>query len=240
MILPWHGCAVVVGFFALGVGSSVSASVASYDGSVYPESAGWERLGTQDAERWLEDGWFYQYPRLGEWEPGPLGEADFYQRSLAMLAGAETFFLEWRMETTAPGVLLDTWQTPVVLVAGGSSGTKYHFTVTADRVRVIRDNFLPIITVDVEPDVAHIFRLELVAQESYAWYIDGHLVDSGAPEGPYPTSSSVLVWGAQHVAYESTTRWDYISYGQIPEPMTVLLLLPGAVCLTCWRRQAGG
>ena len=192
------------------------ADVTTYEANVVPEDMGWERVGTFDAERWTEDGWFCQHPRLGEWWPGPLGEADFYQRTLADFAPFNTFFVEWRAETDAPSSILESSGTPVVVSAGGSSYAVYHTTMTDARVQLFRDTFIPLVFVDIEPDVPHTYRLELRGIPSYAWYIDGEIVDSGIPIGPYPTESSVVVWGAQHHTVESTTCWHYLRYGTIP------------------------
>jgi hypothetical protein len=71
---------------------------------------------------------------------------------------------------------------------------------------------------DVGPGIAHTYRLELVGVVSYAWYIDGMLVDDGIPEGAYPTDNShVISFRGKSWYLESTTRWDYIRYGVIPE-----------------------
>ncbi len=70
--------------------------------------------------------------------------------------------------------------------------------------------------VDIEPDVFHTQRLELYGASLYIWYIDGQIVDSGIPEGPYPFFFPVLVWGANPWFFENTTEWDYVRYGTIP------------------------
>jgi hypothetical protein len=221
-------------------GGVVNAEVITYDGSVYPETVGWERVGSEDADRWIDDGWFCHFLELGVWEPGPLGEADFYKRSLGSFAGVGTFFMEWQVETDAPSSILDSSGVPVVVSAGGRSAAFYHTTITDSRVQLFRDTDIPLVFVDIEPGVPHSYRLELHGAESYAWYIDGELVDYGVPEGPYPTESSVLNWGAQHHTFDTNCRWDYVNYGVIPEPATVLLFLPGAASLAWWRRPGGG
>ncbi len=206
-----------------------SASIVSYEGNVYPEDAGWERVGSGGAIRSLQDGFFVQ---VGE----VTGLLDAYQRSLADFAAAENFFIEWRVQTDAPSSILDVSGTPVALSASGTDSASYHFTITDERFRVIRSNFLPIIFVDIEQDIPHTYRLELFGDESYGWYIDDHMIDSGVPAGPYPTASSNIIWGVRHYEPGYTTRWDYIRYGIIPEPATGLLLLTGAVALFARRR----
>ena len=82
---------------------------------------------------------------------------------------------------------------------------------------MIRDNRLPFVFVDIEAHVPHTYRLELNGPDVYMWFIDGELIDSGAPEGPYPTFDSTLIWGARHDIYENNARWDFVRYGTIPD-----------------------
>ena len=117
---------------------------------------------------------------------------------------------------------------PAALVLGGLSGVLNHFTIADDRVRFLRDASVPIVWVDIEAGVPHTYRLELYGDQRYVWTIDDAVVDTGIPEGPFPTNDSVIAWAAESWFVESTTRWDYIRYGVIPEPATGLLLLSTA------------
>lgn len=197
--------------------AAASAALVTYEARVLPEAAGWDRVTFLDCERSLDRGWFVQACDLGK-SPGPNGEADYYQRSLADFGGGDgTFFIEWRVETDAPRALFDDSSVATALSAFGRSGTNYHFTITDTRVRLIRDNLLPIIFADIARDTPHTYRLELFGAELYVWYIDSQVVDSGIPEGPYPTNDSEMIWGTRHDIYENTARWDYIRFGRIPE-----------------------
>jgi hypothetical protein len=124
----------------------------------------------------------------------------------------------------------------VVLSAFGNGNANYHFTITEDLVRVIRDNQLPIVYVDIAPGVPHTYRLELHWDELYAWFVDDQLIDSGTPFGLYPRPDSRIIWGARYYLNEHTTRWDYVRYGTIPEPGTGVLFLV-ALGLTAARRS---
>jgi len=73
-----------------------------------------------------------------------------------------------------------------------------------------------IMFVDIEPWVMHTYRVELQSEQLYSFYIDGELIDSGVPIGPYPVSGSILKWGARHYQYEQFVHWDYLRYGVIP------------------------
>ena len=75
---------------------------------------------------------------------------------------------------------------------------------------------LPIIFVPIEPGAPHTYRLELYGADTYAWFIDGQVVDSGVPEGAFPSSNPSMTWRTKAAWTGSTSRWDYIRYGTIP------------------------
>ncbi len=217
-------------FFLLGCATSFGGIIV-YEGNALPESDGWERLGTFDAERSLEDGWFYH----GVSTPGQL---DAYQRSLGEFGGAAEFFVEWRVETDADPSLLDSNFTPVVLALGGTSFAHYHVTLTDGRAVLNRSNFVPSVYVSVEVGEPHVYRIELFGDQFFRWLIDGTVVDSGVPVAAYPTAGSEIAWGVRDFDPGHTARWDYIRYGAIPEPATGVLLLAGAFLLRRGTRRS--
>ena len=86
--------------------------------------------------------------------------------SLEDFDGTPTFFVEWRIQTDGHRSEI-VGVAPAALVAGSLGITNYHFTISRDQVRLIRDNLLPIVFVDVIPDVPHMYRLELYGNELY-------------------------------------------------------------------------
>jgi hypothetical protein len=220
----------------LALSGVANAGLVAYEGDDFPESSGWTRLGTFDAERALDAGIFTQHVELGVWAPGPIGETDVYRRSLEAFVGVDAFFIEWRVETDAPGSILDLSGTPVAASAFGNSAN-YHITITNNRVLLNRSNLLPLVYANITPGMAHTYRLELIGDVSYSLIIDGHIIDSGTPEGRFTNPESFLLWGAQRHSFDTTTQWDYIRYGVIPEPATALLLLIGSVLALRRRRK---
>ena len=224
------GMRPVVLSFALVV--AVRANPDSYEGDVFPEDVGWERVFFTEIDRSLDNGWFVDFAN----------ETDAYRRPLADFAGAPAFFIEWRVETDAPNSILDSGGTPVVFSAGGP-GAFYHTTITDARVQLFRDTSFPLVFVDIDPGVAHTYRLELYGDQTYAWYIDGELVDFGVPQATYPRDDSVLIWGVTRQDFDSTTRWDYVRFGTIGPgsiptvsqwgltAMTLILLTAGTIVL---------
>jgi hypothetical protein len=214
-------CALVL----LALGTAALAEIVTYEGGVFPEDAPapWERIGTFDADRWIEDGWFHHFCDLGVW-PGPrMGEDDWYQRWVTEFAGTDIFFVAWRVQSTAPSEILDFFGTPTVLSAFGNSSAYYHFRFTDERVLVMRGTMLPLVYLDIEPGVAHTYYLEVSTvmpgqRYVYAWYCDAVLIDEGVADGPFPTTDSEIIWGARHDTFDNHARWDYIRYGTIPQP----------------------
>jgi hypothetical protein len=186
--------------------------VETYEARLFPEHAGWERVGSGRADRKVKDGFFLQAIEIE-------GALDGYGKSVSDLAGTAAFFIEWRAETDASSSILNVSGVPVALVAGGSTGGFYHTTMTDSRVQLFRDTSTPLVFVDVASDVPHTYRLELVGDQSYSWYVDGRLEDSGSPHGTYPAEDSRITWSSRHYPAErpvQTTAWDYVRLGIIP------------------------
>jgi len=204
--------------FASLLGLTGNRAVVVYECDVLPESAGWEReiAGTPGAEREIADGWFVQTVDLPNGWTGPDGDFDGYRVTLSAFAAADTFFVEWRAITDNPGWLLDKDATPVAVSAAGNTPS-YHTTSTADAIQLRHTVTVPDIVVPVVPDVPHTVRLEFPTSNSYTWYLDGQEVVSGTSTAPYPDTSSFLIWGVRRSYVDSTTRWDYIRFGVIPQ-----------------------
>jgi hypothetical protein len=200
----------------LALGTVAIAEVVTYEATSFPEDQGWERRDVLfPADRWIEDGWFFQHAEIVDPGPPQEVEQDLYDRSLAPFAGAATFFVQWRIETDGPREGIPA-VAPAALSAYGYSGILYHFTIAEDQARFI-DSDLSVLLIEIEPGVPHTYYLELHGTDSYVWYIDGTRIDAAEPEGPYPTSDSVIVFGARAAVEASTTRWDYIRFGVIPQ-----------------------
>ena len=125
------------------------------------------------------------------------------------------FFVEWRVESTADAAELP-WGGGAILSCWSNGGVNYKCQVTRDEVEIWRDNLLPILFLAIDPGVAHVYRLELVGSESYTWFIDGEIVDSGIPEGAYPSFNPNMNFRTKAAWSGSMSRWDYIRYGTIP------------------------
>ena len=191
--------------------------VYSYECDSLPTDAGWTLLQAWcEPDEWIQDGRLHQ--RL-EFCPGfdpPEGQQFDYTKSLTEFIGAEEFFVEWRIETNGIRSELP-FTAPAVLVSHNGGGVSYHFTISADQVRFIRDYpAFPILWPEIEGGIAHTYRLEQYGENLYVVYIDGAVIDFGTPEGPHPAYQPGVNIGTRAQFVESTTIWDYIRWGDIP------------------------
>ncbi len=193
----------------------VLGQTVSYEAtSVFPEDDGWTLLPTSfPAEQWLEDGWLVQESELVQQGQELEGEKRSYRRDLDDMAGASPWFLQWRVVADSPPFYLNV--SPVAVAAGGNSGVLYHFVIGDSEMRFLRDVAIPPVFADIEAGMPHTYRLELVPN-SYAFYIDGTLIDAGIPEGAYPTSDSFVVFSGKTSDEITLMRWDYVRYAILP------------------------
>ena len=226
-----HGARVLVTVLALA--APLLGELISYDGTVFPEDAGlgWVHLEfINQADRWLEDGWLVQAPILLPCPPSCTTQ-DFYRRELEDHADIDRWYLTWTMETNGP--LSIGAVAPSGIVAGGTAGVLYHFTIGDNQVAFLRDAQIPLVVVDFEPG-PHVFHLELrndVQPPTYTFRIDGQIADFGVAEAEYPTADSRVTFGASAAIVDSISRWDLIEFGPIePEPIPAVSTW-GAVAL---------
>jgi hypothetical protein len=211
--------------------------VVSYDGTSLPDHDGWYRNDDLFlAESWVENGWLIQYADVVDFGGLPVNQDDIYGRSIAEFAGADEFFIEWRMVTDGPREGI-AHVSPAALALAGRMGITYHCTIAEDQAALRRDTLYPIVFADIEPGVPHTFRFEVFGDRFYSFLIDGEVIDSGTPEGFYPTSDSFVVFGARAADEPITAAWDYIKFGHMPEPASGACLLLGAAILLRRRRR---
>jgi hypothetical protein len=201
---------------ALAISNCAIAEILHYDGTVFPEDAGWNIEFTGQCDRWIEDGLLNQYCELGR-NPGPTGEIDSYTKSLSNFAGTERFFVEFDCESSISDEVLEQSATPTAFACFGTSGVGYRVTITSTRARFFLDSGIPFEFVDISPG-PHKYRLELTPG-AFSWAIDDKEVYSGVSEGPYPSQDSFVVFLGRHHHLDNHIRWDYITFGDLDSPI---------------------
>jgi hypothetical protein len=212
----FRSCAVSVALLI--VVATVRGEVFSSEFFSDPISEGWERIQEYcNPETWVEDGWYFQQFDLdGCPPPPPDGDQEAYSRWITDYNGEPEFFLEFRVLTDGdrseiPG------GAPAGTAMGNFFGISYNITVARDRVKFLRDVQLPIYFFDIEPEVAHTYRIELYP-DSYVFYIDTRLADEGVPEGPFPSNDARLVWVGRSWYLPCNNQWDFFRYGVTQQP----------------------
>jgi hypothetical protein len=196
---------------ALSLTAPALAFVYSYEGLGFPNPLAWQRTVYGTPERRLENGWLILTVKEGD--------KDTYRYDLGGIGSlVGRFFVEWRAMTDYPEWLIYEWQTPAAAAAGGQGGVLYHVVMTESAAVLLRDIFIPRVIVPISVGEPHTYRIEVYADQ-YVWYIDGVVAGSGVPEGPYPDPNAFVAWGVQsYQGMTNTTTFDYIRFGEIPEP----------------------
>jgi len=185
----------------------------TYEGSDFPENEGWTRSTyAGGAERWLEDGALV----IDSISVGDLQATDTYrQLDVRRPEPGELFVAEWRMRVDE---FVDFYDAGVVMARPEPLGD-LHFAHAVDHL-VVYDDWDPI---PVAPDEWHIYRFESQDMDAYTLFVDGAPVY----EGHFQTPSLIdplFAFGNMARGAASLSRWDYVHFGIIPEPRSVLLL----------------
>jgi len=206
---------LAVAWLLVGAPTSAHAQVFASEFFADPVSEGWDLIQQYcEPTIWNADGWYYQQLSLVACPPGPQGGHDSYRRSLEAYNGTPQFFVEFRLRAEGDRSQIP-FGGPALLATGNFFGVSYHVTIARDLVKFLRDVDLPIWFIEIEPNVPHIYRIELHAKR-YAFYIDAYLIDEGIPEGPFPAHDSVITWQGNSWQLPCHNAWDYIRYGRSP------------------------
>jgi len=189
----------------------------TYEGNDFPENEGWTREinAAGGANRWIEDGALVIDSRhnaaiidscvihgISDPEPG------------------ERFIAEWR-------VLIEEtlfWYDAGVTIARTATVGHAIFHLGVDDVLVRREwEHIPI-----EPGEWHVYRIETADMVEYTLSIDGQDVFFGLFEDQ-SLLQSYFAWGDRANGAASLTRWDYVRFGVVPEPHSLVCCVTGAL-----------
>ena len=197
----------------------------AYEGNDFPENEGWpRRTSWGGAQRSLEDGWLvldgradpriYDYYELavpGGIDPGP----------------GELFVAQWRVYVDH---VLGQYD------AGLSVVSDAHWTVafalSQDTVYSMCETG---VSATFEPGRPHTFELRSADMRSYVLSIDGNPAIHGRFwEG---LTTSAVAWGDSVYHAASLSRWDYVRFGVVPEPGSIVLGMLSALLLSTSTRR---
>jgi len=193
----------------------------AYEGNDFPENEGWLRVSYGQPERWIEDGclvidsrgsvsWveFYQLDMGGNLDPGP----------------GELFVMEWRLR------IEDTngADAGIAVFSDDKWGAAFH--LDADTISSV---FEPDTSAPFLPDVFHEYELRSSDMRSYELYIDDDLAIEGSFW--FQLVESRVAWGDDVQGAASLSRWDYVRFGVVPEPRSLVLV----AALLTWLLRRG-
>jgi len=188
------------------------AQMVSYEGDSFPEEQGWERRPRPRlCERWLEEGWLYFECESLDKNPCG-GEDDFYRWDIADWANAPRFVLEGRIATNGPNSELIA-VAPASLVASGTSGIRFHTTVSRDEAIFFWDPDVYAVIVSLDPKVSHEFRVDVYGGFWFEWSVDGVVHEWGSVGRQYPTADSFIIWGVRAACFDNLSAFDFVRFG---------------------------
>ena len=191
----------------------------AYEGDVYPEEAGWERLASGGGvERSIDSGVLTLY------DPSPPteGKSDAYRLDRIGKLGpgiGERWFAEWRMRT-----IWDEFADVGVFIAEDAGLLALDFRLGETWFYSAKEDLLH----SLDGTMFHTYRVESVDMLNYSLFIDENWIWNGEFL-PGTTWSSTVFWGDQGFLVPSTSEWDYFHFGvsAVPSPGAFLLLAVG-------------
>jgi hypothetical protein len=199
----------------------------AYEGNDLPENEGWERHWGNDegshegdgAIRTVEDGILtmdslydlrvYDYAcrcLYGEVDPDP----------------GELFVAEWRVKVDE--VLGDHYDAAVGMCS--DDAWQLSFGLFPDHVESIWEDD---VTLSVAPGVFHEYCVRTWDMQTYELYIDGDLAHQGTFWQGYLESK--FGWADFVSGAANLSHWDYVRFGVVPEPCSLLMLTGLYACV---------
>jgi len=195
----------------------------TYEGNDFPENEGWWRVYSGGgAERWIEDGMLV-LDGLAD-----LGINDVYGYDQYPIdpGPGEMFVAEWRF---AIDDIISGPDPGFGLFSDESWAVGFSFSDDLIRSGFEQETF------DFNFTGFHTFRLTSSDMRNYTLEADGEVIHEGVFHHVF--SASQLRWGDSIEGGASLTRWDYMRFGVIPEPCTLILAFITTLTLATRQRR---
>lgn len=199
----------------------------AYEGNDFPEIEGGTRNinAAGGANRWIEDGALVidSLDNAAIWDNYDLD-------AFSVLGPGERFIAEWRM--LSEETLL--WYDAGVTIGRTFMPGHIRIMCRVDDILVTDDagsTHIPI-----APSEWHVYRVESDDMVAYTLSIDGNNVRAGVFEDQ-TFIQSVFGWGDKVNGAASLTAWDYVRFGVVPEPQSLIYCVLVALAVCCTRRR---
>jgi hypothetical protein len=186
----------------------------AYEGNDLPENEGWTRnTYAGGAERWLEDGALV----IDSISVGDPQATDAYRQvDVRRPERGELFVAEWRMRLDQ----FEGFYDASVVISRPEPRGWVQFGHGLDHL-VVFDEWDEI---PVAPHECHTYRFESHDMDAYTLFVDG----APAYEGYFQTPSlldPLFAFGNMARGAASVSRWDYVRFGIVPEPGSLVLVM---------------
>jgi len=204
----------------------------TYEGNDLPENEGWNRSWGNDDGEHHGDG-AYRTVEDGILTMDSMYDLRVYDYAYRHLPGeldpdaGELFVAEWRLKVDE--TIGAHWDSKVSICSG--EGWLLGLGCFPDH---IESQFEDDVYIPITPEVFHEYRLLSWNMETYELYIDGDLAHIG--EFSDRTLASRFSWGDCVSGSASRANWDYVRFGVMPEPGSLLMLIGLSACAQ--RRRA--
>jgi hypothetical protein len=208
-------CFVWAALGALALPAAAEPYWVAYEGNDLPENEGWTRtfcdadgvVGQGGAIRTIEDGVLVLDSRESVWI------VDFYQmwRPISLVSG-ESFEMQWHVKFDEVEPYFDLG---ISVFADNYRAVGFNFTEST-----IISGFEQDVTIPFEPHVYHSYILRSNDMLTYELLIDGETVRIGQFQPVFEAGR--VGWGDTVQGGRSLSHWDYLRFGVVPEPTTVL------------------
>jgi hypothetical protein len=189
----------------------------AYEADEYPENVGWRRIYRNEdgwyeggAERSIEDGIFVLDTRRHYMI------SDYYKIERQMDPDpGETFVAEWRLKVVEANRSLEAG----VWIARDEPPGYVMVEYMEDELWIGTEHW----SYPIDPYLFHTYRIESADMIDYSLWIDDVHVHDGVFFTP-TAADSFFAFGdfSYGGAVTSLTEWDYVRFGVIPEPATIL------------------
>ena len=184
----------------------------TYEGNDLPENEGWTRFTYNgEANRYIEDGKLV----IDSLHDNQISDVARMERWMDPAPG-EMFVAEWRLMVASGSTGLDAG----VAIARSFEPGFVSFSTGPSRAW----NALDQVYFAIEPNVYHTYRFESEDMISFRFFIDDELVQEGEFLSP-SSNESYINFGDKAVGWASLSYWDYVRFGVVPEPSTLLIFL---------------